>query len=407
MNINRSLGSIFIVAGTTLGGSMLAMPIVTAGAGLVNTVFLLLLMWLVMVVAAFLLLDVNLAFEGEVSFFSMAQKSLGRFGQLAATLIVLFLLYSLTSAYVSAGTSLLSYSLQAFLNISVSNWLAAVLFTFILGFFVVWKTASVDVVNRLLLGAKFLLFALMAFPLLEHVNAKNFQIIPDSARYLFYPAPIIFTAFGFHGSIPAIVKYAGPNRWKLRMIFLVGSGLALLIYLLWVVVTLGVVPRTGAHSFYTMIHGEGSIPSLLEEIIYYSHSGYIKVVVDVFADLAISTSFLGVTLGLYDFFKDVWKKYSPIPNTTLSTVCTYLPPIIFALLYPQGFILALSYASVALSLLAIILTVAMIVGLRVQSKGELLSALSKNNLLLLLMAVAGFTVIVLQFLSQFRWLPKF
>lgn len=45
--------------------------------------------------------------------------------------------------------------------------------------------------------------------------------------------PVIFTSFGFHGSIPSIVKYLGKDTKVLRKVMLVGSSLPLIVYILW------------------------------------------------------------------------------------------------------------------------------------------------------------------------------
>ena len=55
---NRTLGSVFIVAGTTIGAGMLAMPLAAAGVGFGVTVVLLGGLWALMCYTALLLLEV-------------------------------------------------------------------------------------------------------------------------------------------------------------------------------------------------------------------------------------------------------------------------------------------------------------------------------------------------------------
>ena len=55
---NRTLGSIFIVAGTTIGAGMLAMPLAAAGVGFGMTLLLLGTLWALMCYTALLLLEV-------------------------------------------------------------------------------------------------------------------------------------------------------------------------------------------------------------------------------------------------------------------------------------------------------------------------------------------------------------
>lgn len=55
---NRTLGSVFIVAGTTIGAGMLAMPLAAAGVGFSVTLILLIGLWALMCYTALLLLEV-------------------------------------------------------------------------------------------------------------------------------------------------------------------------------------------------------------------------------------------------------------------------------------------------------------------------------------------------------------
>lgn len=55
---NRALGSVFIVAGTTIGAGMLAMPLAAAGVGFSVTLVLLFALWGLMCYTALLLLEV-------------------------------------------------------------------------------------------------------------------------------------------------------------------------------------------------------------------------------------------------------------------------------------------------------------------------------------------------------------
>ncbi|MGT0149030.1 aromatic amino acid transport family protein [Vibrio metschnikovii] len=55
--------------------------------------------------------------------------------------------------------------------------------------------------------------------------------------------PVIFTSFGFHGSIPAIVNYLDGHTPSLRKAIVFGSAIPLIIYILWQLATLGVVSQ--------------------------------------------------------------------------------------------------------------------------------------------------------------------
>src|SRR3972149_458434 len=77
----KLLGGIFIVAGTTIGAGMLALPVSTAFGGFFPAFLLFFLCWLIMLATSFFFLDVNLSLKGEPNFIFMAGKTLGKGGK--------------------------------------------------------------------------------------------------------------------------------------------------------------------------------------------------------------------------------------------------------------------------------------------------------------------------------------
>jgi len=85
-----------------------------------------------------------------------------------------------------------------------------------------------------------------------------------------------------------------------------------------------------------------------------THSAHIETLFSLFAATALGTSFLGVSIGLFDYYKDVLKpKTRGFVTTSLAGLLTFVPPLLFALFYPEGFILALGYAAIAGVILAL------------------------------------------------------
>lgn len=95
---NRTLGSIFIVAGTTIGAGMLAMPLAAAGVGFSVTLGLLIGLWALMCYTALLLLEVYQHVPADTGLGSLAKRYLGRYGQWLTGFSMMFLMYALTAA---------------------------------------------------------------------------------------------------------------------------------------------------------------------------------------------------------------------------------------------------------------------------------------------------------------------
>ena len=76
MNL-KTVGSILLIVGTSIGAGLLALPLVTAEAGFFNTFLLLIICWFLMTAGAFYLLETNLQLPLNSNLITMSQRSLG------------------------------------------------------------------------------------------------------------------------------------------------------------------------------------------------------------------------------------------------------------------------------------------------------------------------------------------
>ena len=236
---NRTLGSILIVAGTTIGAGMLAMPLASAGVGFGVTLVLLISLWALMCYTALLLLEVYQHVPADMGLGSLAARYLGRYGQWVNGFCMLFLMYALTAAYISGAGELLASSLNQWLNWNLPPSAGVLLFTGIGGAVVCIGTSLVDLFNRFLFSAKIIFLAVMLVLLLPHIHQINLLTLPLQQGLALSAIPVIFTSFGFHGSIPSIVSYLNGDIRKLRRVFIIGSFIPLVAYFFWQLATLG------------------------------------------------------------------------------------------------------------------------------------------------------------------------
>ena len=68
-----------MIAGTSIGAAMVAMPIAMAKLSTAATCLLLLLTWVSMLVASFFMLESNTYHDKHANLVTMSQKSLGSF----------------------------------------------------------------------------------------------------------------------------------------------------------------------------------------------------------------------------------------------------------------------------------------------------------------------------------------
>ncbi len=398
---NRTLGSILIVAGTTIGAGMLAMPLASAGVGFGVTLALLITLWALMCYTALLLLEVYQHVPADMGLGSLAARYLGRYGQWATGFCMLFLLYALTAAYISGAGELLASSLNQWLDWTLPPAAGVLIFTAIGGTVVCIGTSLVDLFNRFLFSAKIIFLAIMLALLLPHIHQINLLTLPLQQGLALSAIPVIFTSFGFHGSIPSIVSYLGGDIRKLRRVFIIGSFIPLVAYIFWQLATLGSIDSP---AFTALLAQNAGLNGLLEAIREVVASSHVELAVHLFADLALATSFLGVALGLFDYLADLFQRQNSAGGRLQSGLITFLPPLAFALFYPRGFVMALGYAGVALAVLALMLPSLLVMKSR-QQHPDAPWRVAGGSAALWLALLCGIAIVVIQFAIVAGLLP--
>ncbi len=241
----------------------------------------------------------------------------------------------------------------------------------------------------------------MLILLLPHVQQVNLLSMPVKQALLLSAIPIVFTSFGFHGSVPSIVNYMHGDTAKLRKIFIIGSAIPLLVYIFWQVATLGTI---GSDTFVGILADESGLNGLLAAVKAVMGTARVEMAVRLFAALALATSFLGVALGLFDFLADFFKRQNTVGGRLQTGVITFVPPLLFALFYPKGFIFALGFAAIALSVLSLLLPALLVRQTRKQHAGGY--RVFGGQLGLLVVFVLGIGIIAIQLTIVASSLPS-
>lgn len=399
---NKTLGSTLIVAGTTIGGGMLAMPLTSAGIGFGFTMFLLVALWLLLCFSALLFVELYQTVDSDAGIGTLAEKYYGTFGRVISTAVLIIFLYAILSAYVSGGSSLLSAFLPTIIDTETTNRIAGVLFTVVFGAFIVVGTTSVDAINRLIFTTKILAFVLVLGLFLPKVSLENLLEMPINNFLLISAAPIFFTSFGFHGSIPSLNKYLQGNVKALRISILVGTAIPLVAYILWQLATHGVLSQT---AFLQVLEKDPTLNGLATAASQITGSTMIGAVVRIFSALALITSFLGVALGLFEALEDLLKRVNLSAGRVTLGLMTFIPPMLFAFFYPQGFIAALGYAGQMFAFYAIVLPIAMVWQLR-KKFPDLPYRVKGGAMSLWIALVIGVFIVIVPFLIQAGFLPS-
>ncbi|MPW35530.1 aromatic amino acid transport family protein [Vibrio sp. B1Z05] len=393
---SRVIGGGLIIAGTSIGAGMLSLPLVSSGLGFTTSLVILFGLWALMTYTALLMLEVHQFSDKTATLHTLAKQFLGDKGKLIAGFSMLFLFYSLSAAYMAGGGSQLTDRVHQIAGIEMSPALGAIVFGVFVALVVVVGTHLVDKVNRVLFGLMLLAMAFVIVSLAPNIHGAFLLSTPMQAGLIVVALPVIFTSFGFHGSIPAIVNYLDGDTNDLRKAMWIGSCIPLVIYIFWLLCSLGVVPQVE-------LVENNSLNSLIHSLSAVLGGSNLSVIVGFFADLALVTSFLGVSLGLFEFIQDSTKKKFK-GNRLHVALLTYLPPLAFALFYPEGFIMALGYAAIALVVLAIFLPAAMVLKSRRDFPNKKYYRVKGGDESVIAVSVIGALIIIAQLCVSFGFI---
>ena len=396
--MNKTVGSTLLVAGTMIGAGMLAMPLTSAGIGFGFTLVLLLGLWALLTFSALLFVELYQTAESDAGIGTLAEQYFGKAGRIIATAVLIIFLYALIAAYISGGGSLL----RDLLPESFGDKVSILLFTVIFGSFIVIGTHSVDKINRVLFFVMLAAFAVVLSLMLPEIKFDNLMATPIDNALIISASPVFFTAFGFHGSIPSLNKYLGGNVKALRISILAGSAITLCAYILWQMSTHGLLTQ---NEFLQILKEDATLNGLVKATLAITGSNIIAGAVKLFSTLALVTSFLGVGLGLLECIEDLLKRSFNVTAGRISLgLLTFIPPLVFALFYPEGFILALGYAGQMFAFYAVVLPVSLVWKAR-RAHTNLPYKVWGGNLTLIIVLVLGVIITSIPFAIRAGYLP--
>lgn len=337
MDKGKIIRGALLVAGTSIGGGMLALPVLTSPAGFVPSLFIYLICWMFMASTGLLFLEISLWMGRDANIISMAEKTLGIYGKVAAWILYLFLFYCLTLAYIVGVGDLMIDVFNGALPLTA--WQGQLLFLIMAVPLIYAGARLVGPINIFLmlgLGISYVAFVFLGF---SHVSSVN--LARQDWSKIWMALPITFIAFAYQGIIPTLVNYMEHDVKKTRLAILIGSFLPLITYAIWQWLILGIVPAEGPGSLYEALEKGQNAVHPLKNIL---NVPGVYFVGRYFAFFALVTSFLGVTLGLMDFLADGFKIEKTRINRILLCGMILIPPLMLAFVYPHVFLIALDYA---------------------------------------------------------------
>lgn len=347
------MGGTAIISGTAIGAGMFSLPVVSAGMGFPWSLIFLALTGFFMLHSALLILESNLNYPPGASFDTFIGQTLGPRWNLLNNLTLVFVLYILCYAFISGGGSSVAETLRSVFAFELSPRVSGLFFASAIAVIVWVGTGTVSRITTLIIAGMVASFALSISQLIAGITPTLLlDVKPNYLVYSFAALPVYLAAFGFHGNVPSLVKFYGKDPARVSKCLIYGTLLSLVVYSVWQAVTLGQIPRD---EFTRIIARGGNIGHMVAAVSSHHKTGMVLGLLNTFANLAVISSFLGGSLGLFDFIADKFRFSDDHLGRLKSAAITFVPPTTASMFFPNGFIIAIGYAGLAATIFAIVI----------------------------------------------------
>ncbi len=326
----------FLIAGTSIGAGMLALPFKTGVAGLLPAFAVSALTWLYMLATGLLLLEATLWMPEGANLLSMSRRLLGKGGFFITGAAFLFLYTCLLVAYYAGGVPLFQESIEGLFKISLGHGISTFLFTLLFGGIVFLGARATSRLNFILMWALILSYFALVGTLGSEVKSTNLE--RREWPLALAAIPTLFSAYGYHNMVPSLVTYLERNTRKLKVAIVIGTSIPFIVYTLWEWVVIGALSKGAIVE--TLAQGEVITASFHT----LPKGAWIAAAGRLFSLFAITTSILGVGLSMVDFLGDGTKIKRTGKGRLLLTSLVFLPPVLFTSISPGLFFAALHYA---------------------------------------------------------------
>jgi tyrosine-specific transport protein len=337
-------GSTALIAGTTVGAGILALPAVTLPSGVLPSTALLVGVWLYAVVSALLIAEVTLngmRHNGRASngFLTMVESTFGKVGARTTGGAYLFYHYALLIAYVSQGGKILISAVEGIWDLpNLPGWMGSTSFALIFGIILyLGRDKFIERLNSFFVGI--VIASFIGLLVLGVTQVHPTSLLSQDWSALTPALSVMLVALFFHNIVPVVATQLEGDAPKVRQSIVVGSAIPLMMFLLWNAVILGSVTPAMLEN----ISGNSSVFDPLQVLRAGDAGEWLGILITVFSEFAIATSLIGFFYGLRDLFKDMNLFADSTVSLPLISAILF-PPMGFSAINPNIFFAALDYA---------------------------------------------------------------
>lgn len=388
--IKKEFCAAFLLAGTAIGSGMLSLPMVLAKFGIISSCAIMIFFAAFTHITAMIRADLNVNFQAGATLAECGQAfgcaNVGMFGNFLLKLLS----FSLIAAYLFGLSSILKSLCNNAFSQNTSVFIVSI---GIVGIFLFASEIIVNT-NKTLFIAMFCALILLILKLLIETKINVVPLQVGSIRFCEWSTlvPIIFTSFGFQGSMHSVTKLCDNDRSMIRKASFLGCTTTALMYIIWTVAILLVVANTDTNFFQLMVEGKATDVGTLVKVLSQAASSHlIQTIVWIVSTLAILTSILGAGLALLEILE---REHQTVSRWKLVLFVVLLPAVV-SIFVPDAFVRILNISGIILAGIAIIVPVIILrKKLEIQKiKEENGKLLLRNKIMVEIVMISGIAIV--------------
>lgn len=387
--MKKQLSAISLLAGTAIGSGMLSLPLVLARYGIwFGCAMMVAFIW-VAYFSSIIRAELNIYSQADFALKDVGSFYSGKIASQIGSISLKLLSYSLIAAYLHGLASLLNvfWTIELKYLIALISGISIILLYF--------SNSLISRINKILFVFLISVFILVTLGVLLKSGMNGLKI-PEaqelSITSFALVLPIVFTSFGFQGSLHSLTKFVNNDKKVIKRACLFGSIIPAIVYICWFCSTILIISNNDPALFEKMLHGNVDVSEMIMCLSHISKLPYLKIMFWIISLLALLTSIIGVGIAVYD-------EWNRTMNKMRSACITILPSALVAICVPNAFIKILSVSGMILVILAIFLPVFLYFKMMQRAEDTTVPASKKFGLVTLL--IVGIAIFISGFVSSY------
>lgn len=358
--MHKQITSILLVAGTCIGGGTIAIPMVLAKLGIMPSIIITILMWLLNYYPSLVGAELNLRSEQGLSLGELGKNFFGKGAQIIGEISVKVLSYAALTMYLCGASSIIQKLVEEYFRCEVSIIIIETCIAITGMILLLYPLKIISAVNNLIFSGLIIVFLTLLGIMMGFTDYTNMPwIVNPTPRDVLSVCPVIFASFGYQLILHTLRDYCEKDAKILKRSIFIGSSIPALIYIVWSITSLSAVFRANPDFFALTVAGKIGVGEFVKELANISSFSHFQVMVWWMSIFAILTSFIGVSIGLAGSLNLTLKKRIKVVamRKLSASIITVMSAYIIAAIIPNAFIKILGFTGAMVVVIGILLPV--------------------------------------------------